>query len=86
MPKTYITFAEREKAKAERDRDKQIKALSAELSLLKYKPGYAPIREITTYSLPTIGKVINTPLDVTLKQLFDVCIAAGKKVVITIEE
>ncbi len=86
MPKTYITFAEKEKAKALRDRDKQIRALSGELSMLKYKTGYAPIQEITKYSLPTIAKVINTPLNATLEQLFEVCIAAGKRVVINIEE
>lgn len=85
MPKVYLTFAEREKAKFVTERDKQIRAISGELATTKYK---TPIREIETkvdFSRSVISKVLNAPLTATLEQLFAVCYATGKKVTITIE-
>ena len=36
MPKAYLTFAERERAKFEKERDKQINAISGVLASTKY--------------------------------------------------
>lgn len=85
MPKTYLTFAEHEKANFIKERDKQIKSISGELATTKYK---TPVREIenkVSFSRSVISKVLNTPLTATLEQLFEVCYATGKKVTITIE-
>lgn len=85
MPKVYLTFEERNKAKFISERNRQVKALAGELALTKHS---VPIREIekkVDFSRAVIVKVRNNPLEATLEQLFDVCYAAGKKVVISIE-
>ena len=85
MPKSYLTFAEREKASFERERDRQIKAITGELATTKHT---IPIREIENkvdFSRQVISKVRNDPINATLGQLFEVCYATGKKVVISIE-
>lgn len=86
MPRTYLTFAEREKAAAMRERDKQVKAVSLELTSLKYKDGgYGKLQEKTGLSRPTLRRIATEPLKATLEQLYEVAFASGKKVVITIE-
>lgn len=86
MPRTYLTFAEREKAAAMRERDKQVKAVSLELTSLKYKDGgYGKLQEKTGLSRPTLRRIATEPLKATLEQLFEVAFASGKKVVIKIE-
>ena len=85
MPKVYLTLAERNKASYIRERDAQVKAIKGELAETKYA---IPIKEIETkvdFSRSVISKVRNDPINATLKQLYDYCYAAGKKVVITIE-
>ena len=85
MPKAYLTLKEREQAEFLRDRDKQIKAIQGELATTKYS---VPMREIESqvnFSRQVIKKVRNNPIDATLEQIFAVCHACGKKVVITIE-
>ena len=85
MPKTYLTIAERNKAKFIRERDAQVRAIKGELSTTKYS---VPMREIETkvdFSRIVITKIRNDPINATLKQLYDYCYATGKKVVITIE-
>lgn len=85
MPKVYLTLEERNKAKFISERNRQVKALAGELALTKHS---VPIREIekkVDFSRAVIVKVRNNPLEATLEQLFDVCYAAGKKVVISIE-
>ena len=39
MPRAYLTLAEKQKAEAKRERDKQLRAVSLELVSLKYKNG-----------------------------------------------
>lgn len=86
MPRTYLTFAEREKAAAMRERDKQVKAVSLELTSLKYKDGgYGKLQEKTGLSRPTLRRIATEPLKATLEQLYEVAFASGKKVVIKIE-
>lgn len=86
MPRTYLTFAEREKAAAMRERDKQVKAVSLELTSLKYKDGgYGKLQEKTGLSRPTLRRIATEPLKATLEQLYEVAFASGKRVVITIE-
>lgn len=85
MPKSYLTLAERDKANFIRERDKQIKAIVGELANTKHS---VPIREIESkvdFSRQVISKVRNNPMGATLEQLFAVCYASGKKVVVTIE-
>lgn len=85
MPKTYLTLAERNKAKYIRERDAQVRVIKGELATTKYT---IPMREIETkvgFSRIVISKVRNDPINATLKQLYDYCYATGKKVVITIE-
>ena len=85
MPKSYLTFAERERAKFEKERDKQINAISGVLASTKYT---VPAREIESKikgSRTVIAKVRNNTIEATLRQLFDYCYATGKKVTITIE-
>lgn len=86
MPKSYLTLAEREKAAAMRERDKQVKAVSLELCSLRYKDGgFSKLQEKTGLSRPTLKKIADEPLRATLEQLYAVAFASGKKVVITIE-
>jgi hypothetical protein len=86
MPKSYLTLAEREKAAAMRERDKQVKAVSLELCSLKNKNGgFSRLQKKTGISRPTLTKIANEPLRATLEQLYAVAFASGKKVVITIE-
>jgi hypothetical protein len=85
MPKVYLTLAERKKAAYIRERDAQLKFIKGELATTKYS---VPIKEIETkvdFSRMVITKVRNDPMNATLKQLFDVCYACGKKLVITLE-
>jgi predicted hydrolase (HD superfamily) len=86
MPKAYLTFAEREKAAAMRERDKQLHLVSLELTSQKYKNGgFGKLQEKTGLSRPTIKKIATEPLKATIEQLYEVAFASGKKVVITIE-
>lgn len=86
MPKVPLTFAERERTKFERDRDKQINYLLGVFSSTKY---YIPEHEITSQikkgSKAIVNKVRKTPEKATVLQLFEVAHAIGKKVTITIE-
>ena len=85
MPKVYLTFAERERANFEKERDRQIDYLSGVIAKTKYT---IPAREIESKikgSRTVIAKVRNNPIKATLEQLFDYCYATGKKVTITIE-
>ncbi len=66
MPKTYITFSEKEKAKASRDRDKQIRALSRlEVKMIKNK--LASIRKKLGFSQTDICN----RLDISIKTLYN---------------
>lgn len=86
MPKTYLTFSERERAAALRERDKQLRQISLELLSTKYcNGGFGEIKNKTGLSMPTIKKVATTPLKSTLEQVFEIAIAAGKRVTIQIE-
>lgn len=85
MPKVYLTFAERERANFEKDRDKQINVLSGVLAATKYNVPAKEIENKIKGSRTVISKVRNNPIKATLEQLFDYCYATGKKVTITIE-
>lgn len=85
MPKSYITFAERNKANFIKERDKQIKAIQGELATTKHSTPIHEIEKKVAFSRQVISKVRNEPIKATLEQLFDYCYATGKKVVITIE-
>ena len=85
MPKTYLTFAERERANFEKERDRQINYLSGVLATTKYTVPAKDIEKRVKGSRTVIAKVRNNPIKATLEQLFDYCYATGKKVTITIE-
>ena len=86
MPKTYLTFAEKQKAAAMHERDKQMEIVSLKLSSLKYKDGgFGKLQEKTGFSRPTLRTIAADPLKATLEQLYEVAFASGKKVVVTIE-
>lgn len=86
MPKAYLTLAEKQKAAAMHERDKQMEIVSLKLSSLKYKDGgFAKLQEKTGLSRPTIRRIATEPLKATLEQLYEVAFASGKKVVVTIE-
>jgi hypothetical protein len=85
MPKTYLTFAERERANFERERDKQMDIILGVLAKTKYTVPAKDIERKVKGSRTVIAKVRNNPIKATLEQLFDYCYATGKKVVITIE-
>lgn len=86
MPKSYLTLAEREKAAAMRERDKQMEMVSLKLGSLKYKDGgFSKLQEKTGLSRPTLKRIVDSPLKTTLEQLYEVAFASGKKVVVTIE-
>ena len=86
MPRAYLTLAEKQKAEAERERDKQLRAVSLELVSLKYKNGgFVKLQEKTGISRKTLKRIVDSPLKTTLEQLYEVAFASGKKVVVTIE-
>lgn len=85
MPKAYLTFAERERAEFIKERNKQIKAIEGELATTKHSIPIHEIENKVDFSRQVITKVRNKPGAATLEQLFAVCHACGKKVVITIE-
>lgn len=86
MPIAYLTLAEKQKAEAERERDKQLRAVSLELISLKYKNGgFVKLQEKTGISRKTLKRIVDSPLKTTLEQLYEVAFASGKKVVVTIE-
>ena len=85
MPKTYLTLAEREKANFIKERDKQIGNIEGVLAKTKHSITIKDIENKVDFSRQVITKVRNNPAEATLKQLFAVCHACGKKVVITIE-
>jgi hypothetical protein len=85
MPKAYLTFAEREKAEFIKHRDQQLKAIQGELATTKHTVPIHEIENKVDFSRQVITKVRNKPASATLEQLFAVCHACGKKMVITIE-
>lgn len=85
MPRAYLTLAEKEKANFVKERDKQIKAITGELATTKHTVPIHEIENKVDFSRQVISKVRNNPLEATLEQLFAVCYATGKKVVISIE-
>lgn len=86
MPKSYLTLAEREKAAAMRERDKQLEMVSLTLGSLKHKDGgLVKLQEKTGISRKTLKRIVDSPLKTTLEQLYEVAFASGKKVVVTIE-
>ena len=85
MPKAYLTLAERERVKFEKERDKQINIISGVLATTKYTVPAKDIESKIKGSRTVISKVRNNPIKATLEQLFDYCYATGKKVTITIE-
>ena len=72
MGKVYLTLQERENAARER-------IIRRNLAEIKHGIGYERIRLKTGYSVPTICKVVNTPLKARLEQLYAVADAAGIK-------
>jgi hypothetical protein len=85
MPKAYLTFEEKEKAQFCREKEKQISAIAGQFALTKHS---IPVREIekkVDYSQQVIRKVRNKPGSATLEQLYDICHALGKRLVITVE-
>ena len=86
MPKSYLTLAERQKAAAMRERDKQLEMVSLTLGSLKHKDGgLVKLQEKTGISRKTLKRLVDSPLKTTLEQLYEVAFASGKKVVVTIE-
>lgn len=85
MAKAYLTLAERERTKFEKERDKQINIISGVLATTKYTVPAKDIESKIKGSRTVISKVRNNPIKATLEQLFDYCYATGKKVTITIE-
>ncbi len=86
MPKTYLTFAERERAKFEKERDKQIKYITGVFAATKYCiPEYEITSKMKDGSKAIVNKVRRTPEKATVLQLFEVAYSIGKKVTITIE-
>lgn len=85
MPRAYLTLAEKEKANFVKERDKQIKAITGELATTKHTVPIHEIENKVDFSRQVISKVRNDPINATLGQLFEVCYATGKKVVISIE-
>jgi hypothetical protein len=85
MPKVYLTFAERERANFERERDNQINIITGVLAATKYTVPAKDIENKVKGSRTVIAKVRNNPIKATLEQLFDYCYAVGKTVTITIK-
>lgn len=86
MPKTYLTFEDREKQEKERAERKENLLLSGALKeKIWRKLGYDYICRITGLSEPTVCKIVNHPEKATVTQLRAVCAAAEIPLSITAE-